>query len=107
VPTFFVRLTHTSDQCPIANSKVRERVLSSAGQIPALADRFGIKMVVGPLVLGAEHESVAVVEANGVEAVNEFVQESGLIHWNSVRVSLAEPLQDALGRIDSLPPAIY
>jgi hypothetical protein len=102
-----VKLTHTSDQCPIANSKVRERVLGGAGEIPVLAEKLGVKMVAGPLVLGAEHESVAVVEASGVEAVNEFVQQSGLIHWNSVRVSLAEPLQDALARIDSLPPALY
>jgi hypothetical protein len=50
---------------------------------------------------------VAVVEASGVEAVNDFSQQSGLIQWNSVRVSLAEPLQDALGHLDSLPPAIY
>ena len=107
MPTFVVKMTHTSDQCPVANSKVRERVLGSAGEVPALAEKLGVKMVAGPVVLGAEHESVAVVEANGVEAVNEFVQQSGLIQWNSVRVSLAEPLQDAIARIDSLPPPIY
>jgi hypothetical protein len=50
---------------------------------------------------------VAVVEADGVEAVNDFIQRSGLIQWSSVRVSLAEPLQEALGRLDSLPPALY
>jgi uncharacterized protein with GYD domain len=107
VPTFFVRLTHTSDQCPTANSKVRERVLSRAAEIPALAEQLGVKITLGPLVLGSEHESVAVVEANGAETVNDFIQQSGLIQWNSVRVSIAEPLQDALGRLDTIPPAIY
>jgi len=41
------------------------------------------------LVLGSEHESVAVVEADRVETVNDFIQLSGLIQWNSVRVSMA------------------
>src|SRR5579859_5002940 len=107
MPRYFVRLTHTSDQCPTASSKVRERVLGGAAQIPQLAERLGVKMVIGPLVLGSEHESVAIVEAQGVEAVNDFIQQSGLIQSNSVRVSMAEPLQDALGRIDQIPPPIY
>ncbi len=107
MPTYFVRLTHTSDQCPTASSKVRERVLGGAADIPKLAEATGVKIVVGPLVLGSEHESVAVVEAAGVEAVNEFVQRSGLIQWNSVRVSMAEPLEVALSRMDQMPPAIY
>jgi hypothetical protein len=105
--TFVVRLVHTSDQCPTANSKIRDRVAGGAAEIPALAERLGVKIVTGPLVLASEHESVAVVEANGVEAVNDFIQQSGLIQWNSVRVSMAEPLEDALGRMDLLPPPIY
>jgi hypothetical protein len=105
--TFVVRAVHTSDQCPTANSKIRERVVGGAAEIPALAEQFGVKMVVGPLVLGSEHESLAVVEADGIENVNDFVQQSGLIQWNSVRVSLAQPLQDVLAHIDSMPPAIY
>jgi hypothetical protein len=105
--TFVVKLVHTSDQCPTANSKVRERVVGGAAGIPALAEKLGVQIVTGPLVLASEHESVAVVEANGVEAVNDFIQQSGLIQWNSVRVSMAEPLADALGRLDSIPPAIY
>ncbi len=88
-------------------SEIRERVVGGAAEIPALAEKLGVKMVTGPLVLASEHESVAVVEANGVEAGNDFVQQGGLIQWNSVRVSLAEPLQDALGHLDLLPPAIY
>jgi len=107
MPTYFVGLTHSSDQCPTASSKVRERVVGSAGDIPKLAEQLGVKIVVGPLVLGSEHESVAIVEADRVETVNEFIQISGLAQWNSVRVSMAEPLQEALARMDKMPPAIY
>jgi hypothetical protein len=72
-----------------------------------LAEQLGVKITLGPLVLGSEHESVAVVEANGAETVNDFIQQSALIQWNSVRVSIAEPLQEAVGRLDTIPPAIY
>jgi hypothetical protein len=107
MPTFVVRLVHTSDQCPTSNAKVRERVLAGAADIPKLAQQLGVTMVTGPLVMGSEHESVAVVEADRIEAVNDFVQQTGLIQWNSIRVSQAEPIEQALGRLDTMPPPIY
>ena len=105
--TFVVRMNHSSDQCPRANSKVRERVQSMGAQIPQIADKAGVKVVVGPLVLASEHESVVVVEADRVEAVDDFVTQAGLTHWNVVRVSLAQPLADAVAGLSSVPPPLY
>jgi hypothetical protein len=107
MPTYVIRLTHPPDQCPAANSKVRERIVQGASEIPKLADRLGVKIVAGPLVLGSEHEGVAIVESERVETVNDFVEQSGLVQWNSVRVSMATPLQDALAGLDKLPPPLY
>jgi hypothetical protein len=103
--TFVIRSVHSSDQCPTANSKVRELVQKMGPEMPAVADRLGIKMLAGPYVLGAEHETIAVVEADRVEAVNEFLQATGLMQWNSVKTSLAQHLQDAMGDLDKLPSA--
>jgi hypothetical protein len=105
--TFVLRLVHASDQCPTANAKVRERVLSMGANMNELVEKSGVKLVVPPLILGAEHESVAVVEADDVAQVNEFIYESGLIQWNSVRVSMAEPLPDALKHLEEIPPPLY
>jgi hypothetical protein len=105
--TYVVRLAHTADVCPTANSKVRERVIGGAADIPKIAEQTGVKIVTGPLVMASEHESVVVVEAAGAEAVNDFVLRTGLIQWNSVRVSFAEPLAQALGHINEMPPPIY
>ena len=107
MPTFVVRLVHTSDQCPTANTKIRERVIGSGSEMPKLADELGVKIVTGPLVLGSEHEAVVVVESDRVDAVNDLVQRSGLIQWNSVRISIAEPLDQALSNLGSMPPPIY
>ena len=76
-------------------------------QIPQIADKAGVKVVIGPLVLASEHESVVVVEADRVEAVDDFVTQAGLTHWNVVRVSLAQPLADAVAGLSSVPPALY
>lgn len=105
--TYVVRLTHTSDQCPTSNSKIRERVIDIAAITEQLADRLGVKMVLPPLVLGAEHEQIAVVETDRVETVNDFLMQSGLMQWNSSRVSTAKYLPDALNDLEKMPPALY
>jgi hypothetical protein len=107
MPQYFVRLEHSSDQCPLANSKVRDRVTKAAPEIPTLAQKLGMKFVAGPLVLGSEHLSVAVVEAEKVEIVQEFVLRSGLSQWNSVKVSTVQSLEDSFKDLEKSPPPIY
>ncbi len=82
-------------------------VVKGAPQIPEVAAKLGVKIVVGPLVLGAEHENVAIVESDTVEKVVEFVERSGISEWNSVRVSPARTMQEALGALQTMPPPIY
>lgn len=105
--TYALRASHTSDQCPITNAKVRALVEKTAPEMPKLAEKLGIKFVVGPLVLGAEHEAIAVLEAENVEAINDFILQSGMAQWNSIRVTMATPMGTALGELSSLPPPIY
>ena len=107
VPTYVIRLNHPPDQCPSSNSKVRERVEEIGPQIPKIAERLGVKMIAGPLVLGSEHEGLAIVESDRVETVNDFVDEAGLGQWNSVRVSTARSLPEAMGELTKLPAPLY
>lgn len=107
MPTYVVRLSHSSDQCPSANSKVRDRIQEKAPEIPKIAERLGLKMLGEPLVMGAEHESVAIVEADRVETVNDFLLETGMIQWNTARVSMAQPLSEALSQLEKVPAPLY
>ena len=107
MPTFVIRFSHPPDQCPTSNSKVRELVQTKEPDIAALADLLGVKVVAGPLVLAAEHESLAILETDRVETVHGFLLESGLIQWNSARVSLAQPLREAIGELGRVPPPLY
>jgi len=107
MPQYVIRMTHPPDQCPTSNAKIREMFLKGAPELPQLAQRLGITFLAGPLIIGAEHEGVAVVEAGNLETVQEFVLRSGLVQWNSVRVSQAMSVQEAIQSIEKVPPPLY
>jgi hypothetical protein len=107
MPTFVIRTIHTPDQCPTSNSKLRDRIQEQGPQIPKTAERLGVKIIVGPLVLGSEHEGVLVVEAERIEAINDFLLESGLIQWQTCRVSFAQSMPEALGELHRAPAPLH
>jgi hypothetical protein len=96
-------MTHPPDQCPTANSIVRKLALNGANELPKLARKHGIQFLAGPLVSNA-HKGVAIIKAEKVEAINEFLQESGLIQWNSIEVIPSQPMDEALKGLDTLKP---
>jgi hypothetical protein len=105
--TYVVRLTHTSDQCPTSNAKVRDRAASGAAEMPKIAADLGVTVIVGPLAVATEHESIVIVEAASDEVVHTLVKRTGLFQWNTVKVGFAESLQTVLDQLDSMPPPIY
>jgi hypothetical protein len=107
MPQYVIRLTHPPDQCPTANAKIRDIFLQGAPELPQLAQRLGITFLAGPLIIGSEHEGVAVVEAGNLETVQEFVLQSGLVQWNSARVSQAMSVQEAIQSLEKIPPLLY
>jgi hypothetical protein len=107
MPKYVLRLTHPPDQCPTANAKTRKILVEGASAIPELAEKLKIKFLAGPLILGTEHDGIAVVEADSVETVQEFILQSGLVQWNSVRVSSARTLPEAIEEMKRVPPPLY
>ena len=107
MPQYVVRMMHPPDQCPTANAKTRKMLVEGVSAIPQLAQKLKVKFVAGPLIIGMEHEGVAVVEADSVEAVQEFILQSGLVQWNSVRVSSARTLPEAVEEMKRVPPPLY
>ena len=100
MPQYVLRAQHSSDQCPSANANIRDFVMKAVPEIPQIASKLGVKVVIGPLVLGSEHESIAVVEADSIEKVVEFSELTALAQWNSVRISPARTMQEALQQIE-------
>ena len=78
-------------------------MLKGAAELPNLASRLGVRFVAGPLV-NREHLVVAVVEAAKVEAVDQFLFESGIEQWNSIRVIPSLTLEEGLKELNKVKP---
>ena len=104
IPMHFVLLaSHDAAICPTANTKTRELLLTRAPEIPALAKRLGVNLVAGPYV-SREHLTVVIVEAAKAESVDQFISESGLAQWNSVRILPSLTMEEGMKEVQSLKP---
>jgi len=70
--------------------------------MPDLAKRLGVKIITIN-VYGPDHKILAVVEANDIEAVREFVMQSRLVQFNTTAVHATWTLEEALAKADTLP----
>ena len=70
-----------------------------APEFPNYAKKVGVKIVAGPFV-SREHLSVVVVESDRMEAVYQFIMESGLELWNSVRVLPSLTIQEGMSEMN-------
>lgn len=100
---FILEISHPPDQCPTANAKVRKLQVTAAADLPRLGKKLGVKFLAGPLVT-TEHRSVAIAEAKDVEAIRQFAMESGMIRYNSIKVSPGIPMEQAIAELNDLDP---
>jgi len=99
---FVLIAEHPPNLCPTANAKTREMMKQGAPQIPALAQKLGLKIITTN-VFGGDHVVLMVVEATDIEAVREFMMQSRLVQWNTVKVHATWSLEEALAKADALP----
>ena len=95
---FVVLAEHTAEVCPTSNAKTMV-----GPQVPGIAENNGVNMVAGPFV-NREHVIVAILEADTAEAVDGFLVESRLAHWNTVRVLPSHSIQEGMEEIQSGTP---
>ena len=105
MPTFAVIAEHPPDLCPSSNAQTRKMLNEGAAQIPQLAERLGVDIVT-LRVFGPDHVILAVVEADDIEPVREFVLQSRLIQWNTTKINATYSIEEALAKSDVLE-AIY
>jgi hypothetical protein len=99
--TFAVIAQHPPELCPTSNARTRKMLNEGAAQIPQLADQLGIGIVT-LRVFGPDHVVLAVVEANDIEAVREFVLQSRLIQWNTTEIHATYSMDEAIAKSDEL-----
>jgi hypothetical protein len=72
-----------------------------AAQIPQLAKQLGVDIVT-LRVFGPDHIVLAVVEANDIEVVRDFILHSRLIQWNTTKIHATYSMEEAIAKADDL-----
>jgi hypothetical protein len=99
--TFAVIAQHPPELCPTSNARTREMLKQGATQIPQLAEQLGVDIVT-LRIFGPDHIVLAVVDADDIEAVRDFVIQSRLIQWNTTNIHPTYSLEEAVARADEL-----
>jgi hypothetical protein len=99
--TFAVIAEHPPELCPTSNARTRQMLKEGAAQIPQLAEQLGVDIVT-LRIFGPDHIVLAVVEANDIEPVREFILQSRLIQWNTTQIHATYSMEEALAKADVL-----
>jgi hypothetical protein len=99
--TFAVVAEHPPELCPSSNAQTRQMMNEGAGQIPQLAEQLGVSIVT-LRVFGPDHIILAVVEADDIEAVRDFMFQSRLMQWNTTKIHATYSLDEAIAATDEL-----
>jgi hypothetical protein len=99
-------MTHPPNICPIANKASREAAVAGWKQIPSLAQKYGVNMLSFDH-FDPEHFVIAMIEAERIESVRDFVMEAGLMAWNDLKINPITPVSEFMDNIDKAPPTIF
>jgi hypothetical protein len=101
--TFAVIAEHPPELCITSNAKTREMMKEGAPQIPQLAEQLGLDIIT-LRVFGPDHVMLAVIEADDIEAVRDFMFQSRLIQWNTTKIYPTYSVEEAIARADGMEP---
>jgi hypothetical protein len=96
---YVVLATHSAEVCPTSNAKTKALLLEVAPQIPAMADKHGVKILSGPYA-NREHTVVVIVEAERPEALDNFLLEARFAQWNQVHLLPSFSLEEGMRQIE-------
>ena len=102
---FLIEGHHPPDLCPASNQTIRDLAAEAGADMPAIGEKLGVK-VTATYVPVTNHKIFVAVEAEGIDAVREFVFQGRLSQWNTVEIYLVSSLEDAIAHGKELP-AVY
>ena len=95
---------HSPESCPDSNAKIRERAEQALGKMEELGRKHQVKPK-SMHVLTLSHQLVIICEAPSIEAVRDFLHESGLDQWNDIELYPSQTPQEAMQA--ATPPPIW
>jgi hypothetical protein len=106
MPRYVAILEHSPDNCPTSNKAVRSAVEKLPSQLPAAMQKHNVKML-SDNVLGPTHKVVLILEAPNIEAVRNFIQDTGLVQWNETTVAPAVTIEETMKSIGMRLPTLF
>jgi hypothetical protein len=99
---YLIVAQHPPNLCPGANETIRTLASEGASEMPALAEKLGVKLL-ATYVPMTNHMVFAAVEADDADKVREFAWQGRLAQWNTVQIFQTSTLEEALVRVHELP----
>jgi hypothetical protein len=93
---------HPPDLCPSANEQIRQLASEGGEQMPALAEKLGVK-ILATYVPMTNHQVIIAVEADDADSVRDFAWQGRLGQWNTVEIIQTVSFEDAMTRVNELP----
>ena len=94
---------HSPEMCPDSNARVREQIKEGIGKLEELGKKHHVKMV-STHILSPTHLSVSIYEADTIEYVRDFLNESGITQWNDIELYPSQTMQEAMEQTDKYAP---
>ena len=98
---FLIAAQHPPHLCPSSNADIRKLAADGAQEMPALAEKLGVK-VGATYVPMTNHMVFVAVEADNIDQVREFSFQGRLGQWNTVEIFQTSTLEEALTRVQEL-----
>lgn len=98
---YLIVCQHPPDLCPSANVKIRALAAEGGQEMPALAEKLGVK-ILATYVPMTNHQVFVAVEADDANSVREFAFQGRLGQWNTVEILQTSTLEEALTRVQEL-----
>ena len=86
---------HSPSQWPGHVKEVFDRVSADMPKLPEVAQQHGVKPV-GQYIMYASHKTVIVLDAPSYEAAETFLNDAGLLAWQTVELGQAHTPEEAM-----------
>jgi uncharacterized protein with GYD domain len=99
---FLIMGQHPPNLCPASNETVRALARQGGEEVPALAEKLGVK-INATYVPMTNHMVIVAVEADNIDQVRELTFQGRLSQWNTCEIYATSTLEEALTRVEELP----
>jgi len=102
MPQYAILQSHPPDNCPMTNKAVREFALKNLPELPAKAEKAGVKVLLN-IHLDPAHKAMLLLDAPSAEVARDLLFDSGFMHFTEMEFYLVTPIEELIQKTVDLP----